>query len=143
MWKSGYRGSMKRFLSFLGLIVLVFVINNCKESAPEQKYDVKEYIVNSSDYTKIITYMQTYDDDEPTEAVLTQIEQWIVLNTNAQASVSRDVTKDEIIDVALQYTTLSRDQINTLFQKADTIGKSFALILLQEGYYDIIVIDKL
>ncbi|MDR2177342.1 MAG: hypothetical protein LBP20_04780 [Treponema sp.] len=135
---------MKKSLFALGLLASILFIS-CKQPTGtlEQKYDMMEYVVSSSDYAKCEIQMETYGDGEPTEAILNQFEQWITVNTSAQVTPSRDLTKGQITDALLQVTSLSREQINTLFQKADSVGKSFAVLVFQDGNRDVLFIDKL
>jgi hypothetical protein len=137
---------MKKSLLIFCFISSVLFFTGCPmdtNDTPEQKYDMIEYIVSSSDYTKCETQMQTYGDDEPNKQILNQFEQWIVVNTTAQVIPTRDLTRGEITDALLQVTSISRDQINTLFQKVDSIGKYLAVLTMQGGSRDILFIDKL
>jgi hypothetical protein len=135
---------MKKSLFVLGLLVSALFVS-CKQltDISEQKYDMMEYIVSSSDYARCETKMKTYGDGEPTETILNQFEQWIIVNTSAQVTSARNLTKGQITDALLQLTSFSREQINTLFQKADSVGKSFAVIVFQNGNRDVLFIDKL
>jgi hypothetical protein len=133
---------MKKALLILGFVVLVFSAS-CSSEDPEQKYDMIEYVVSSSDYAKLEAQMLTYGNIELTEALVNQLEHWIVLNTSAQVLPTRDVTREVLTDALLKVSSLSRNQVDELFQKVDSIGKYFALLVMQGGYRNIIVIDKL
>ena len=101
---------MKRILLIVSLLILGIIFIGCdSNSGSEQEYDMMEYIMNSSDWIKIQTQMETYGDSEPTKANLDHFENWIILNTSPQVYPMRNLTRKEITDVFLDYTTFSRD----------------------------------
>jgi hypothetical protein len=84
-----------------------------------------------------------FGGSEPTEQGLNQMEQWIATNTSPQVYILRDLTREQITDALLQVTSFSRDQINALFEKVNSIGKYYAALTMSDGKYDILVIDKI
>ena len=135
---------MKKISSILAFFVMAFSVISCDMDSrgSEQKYDMVEYIVNSSNWAKCQTQMATYPN-EPTKADINHFERWIVLNANPQVYPMRDLTRKEITDVFLDYTSFSRDQINTLFGNVNSIGKYIALLTLQGGNMSILFIEKI
>ena len=135
---------MKKVFLVFFCLVLAFSVISCDTGSgtSEQKYDMFEYVVNSSDWAKIQTQMATYPDN-PTRADFDHLEQWIILNTNAQVFPMRNLTREEITDTLLELTTLSRTQINTLFENVNSIGKGTVVLALQGGNWSIIFIEKL
>lgn len=135
---------MKKGLLAFGFIALVLFVNGCKTDVPEQKYDMLEYIVSSDAYSRCQAQAQSlFGDNEPTEQDLNQMEQWIVSNASPQLYIARDLTRDQITDALLKVTSISRDKINSLFEKIDSIGKYLSIFTRTDGKYDILVIDKI
>jgi hypothetical protein len=141
------RNNMKKALLVIGFVVLALALGGCSsgDEAPEQKYDVLQYIVNAGDFALIQEMFQANaTGEDPTEEELSQLERWIIQNTNAQIGTPyRGGTRDEITDILLEITSISRDGIKELFEKTDTIGKYFAIMSLPGGSRDILIIDKI
>ena len=142
---------VKKVLSIFGIIFLVFSIIGCDtgggSGTVEQEYDMIQYVVNSSDWAKIQTQAEQMEaaiyPNEPTKADLNYLEQWIVLNTDAQVVPVRGVTWGEITEFFLEYTSISRTQLNTLFENVSSVGKTIQPVALQGGDVNIIFIEKL
>ena len=133
---------MKHIFATFGILGLVIWFVSCDtNSSPLQQYDLFEFIVNANDWAAI---QAEFDgDDEPTRENLNELRAWIVLNTSPQADVLRGMTRNQITNLLLDVTTLTRSQIDTLFQNADTVGKTVFILQLPGNRWGIYFIEKL
>jgi hypothetical protein len=130
----------------LALGIVAVFINSCKtEPEPEQKYDIGMYVVTFADAIKIEAQAKgRFGSNDPTEYGINEMEKWIVQNTSGQyIRIAVDSTKEEITKIILGSTSYSRDNITTIFEKVDSIGKYYAVAVTYSGDYWIVVIDKI
>ncbi len=134
---------MKIFLKVFAC-VLVFTFAGCQEEPKEkeQLYDLFEYQVNSSDFEKCMTEAEKYPA-EPTKEDLNNFELWIIQNTNAQLYIGRDLSQKDITNALLDFSSVSRDEISTIFKKADIVGKVLFVLYLPNDLVEIAFIEKL
>ena len=133
---------MKNF-AIIGILGLVFLFVSCdnNSSSSPQLYDMFEFIVSASGWAAI---QAEFDgDDEPTRENLNELRTWIVLNASPQAYVLRGMTRSQITNLLLDITTLTRPQIDTLFQDTNRIGKAVFILQLPGNRWGIYFIEKL
>jgi hypothetical protein len=137
---------VKRFyyVFFVFVFVLSFIGCDNPASNEPQKYDMIGYIVTPANYALCEEQITAYGGGEPTEAILDQFESWIIQNASPTLDTPiRNKTKEELVDALLVITSYSRSQLNTLFEKADSIGKYFSIGILSNGNREILFFDKL
>jgi len=125
---------MKKVLFVFAIVGLLFGFAGCdtNNNYSPQRYDFFEFIVTQSAFEAIDE--EFYGVEESTRSTLDAIRIWITLNASPQAYTLRGLTREEITDLLLETTTLTRSQINAIFADAASIGKAMFILSFGDNW---------